>query len=223
MASTDFAEADIQRAVHCLLVQLAAADAYTGGGSPPTLCQLQETAETKMMTAYADTCRAAEVAYNSVVAHTQQQIRAAVGKALRRTNDKKSGQFKRKRTDEDFDAHGIFQPLVEQKTRPVVEDGSRVRLGSVTICLGSRADVVPAYWDSLHAADGVYALLSKPKGSKPDVSATADDTVLHAHTILVADPSGALQKAYTTMRKALETMRRALLPKTNVHRISEDK
>lgn len=214
MASTDFAEADIRRAVHCLLVRLAAADAYTGSGDPPTLAQLQQTAEDKMMSAYADTCRAAEVAYQTVVGHTQQQTRAAILRAAakgaaRRTQGAGSGAKRKRRAREAADEpeHGILQPLVSMTTRPTVGAGNAVQVGPRQISLGPRAAVLGAYWDTLHAADPVYALLAgTPKTTTPD------ETVLHAHTVLVADPTKTLEAAYATMRSALATLRAALLP-----------
>lgn len=215
MASTDFAEADIRQAVHCLLVRLAAADAYTGSGDPPTLAQLQQTAEDKMMSAYADTCRAAEVAYETVVGRTQQQTRAAIlraaakGAARRTEGGAAPAGAKRKRPREAADEpeHGILQPLVGMTTRPTVGAGNAVQVGPRQISLGPRAAVLGAYWDTLHAADPVYALLAgTPKTTTPD------ETVLHAHTVLVADPTKTLEAAYATMRSALATLRAALLP-----------
>lgn len=206
MASTEFTALDIRRAVHHLLVRLAAEDAYTGSGPPPTTAQLAQSAETKMMTAYADTCRAADTAYASVVGHVQAQVRAAVAKAMQKAGGPaRQKKKKRPRTFSNSSADALFEALAAAPARPTIAADNTVQVGDVRITLGARTPVILAYWDTLHAADAVYRQLST---TKPD--ATADDTVLHAHTVLIADPTRLLADAYTTMGTALEVMRGAL-------------
>ena len=165
---------------------------YHGSGAPPNIEQLMKTAEKKMMIPYVNTCKAIEESYKSTVKRTQIMVQKKLAKSL---NYKTT------------DAHGIFEPLVHQSEPPKLNEDGTVTVGTLKLSLGSRAYVVKAYWNTIHAADKIFSVLTNI-----EQCSTADDTVLHTHKILIADKRKVLVDAYHTMERALCDLRRSLLP-----------